>query len=292
MRFLLFVCLLFPVAAWSQTAEEWQTATDLPGISMDGLTPAQKADVLELLRSQDCTCGCAMKMAECRVKDPACSYSKGLAQLIVNTFRAGKTREEVIAAMKASPLIHGPGNRPVLENPVLVPVAGAPSKGPEDARVVLIEFSDFECPYCRQAVGQVEALMKMFPHDIRLYYKQFPLSMHPHARLAAAAALAANAQGKFWEMHDQLFANSHDLTEAHIMALAKQLGLDMTRFAADLKSGKFDPAINKDMKDGENAGVEGTPAFFINGKLYNGPMDVSRVKPLIEAELRPVSASK
>jgi protein-disulfide isomerase len=134
--------------------------------------------------------------------------------------------------------------------------------------------------------------MVAFPHDIRLVYKQFPLSMHPHARMAAAAALAANEQGKFWEMHDKLFANFRQLSRERILALAKEVGLDINRFTADLNSGKFDPAVAKDFKDGEQAGVDGTPAFFINGKHYNGPMEVAIVKPLIEAELKPVNASK
>jgi protein-disulfide isomerase len=116
--------------------------------------------------------------------------------------------------------------------------------------------------------------------------------MHPHARLASAAALAANEQGKFWQMHDQLFANSRDLSQERILAVARQLGLDMTRFTADLKSPRIEALVNTDLKDGENAAVQGTPAFFINGKLYNGPMEVAKVKPLIEAELRPVNASK
>jgi protein-disulfide isomerase len=189
-------------------------------------------------------------------------------------------------------LAKGPAHRSILEDPVRIPIAGAPAKGPENARVTLVEFSDFECPYCSQAVGQVDALLKMFPNDIRLVYKQFPLSMHPHARLAAAAALAANEQGKFWQMHDLLFANHKDLSRERITLLAKEIGLDMDRFTADWSSGKFGAIVNQDVKDGDEAGVEGTPSFFINGKHYNGPMELSAVKPLIEAELKPVRASK
>jgi protein-disulfide isomerase len=169
---------------------------------------------------------------------------------------------------------------------------GSPSKGPEDARITLVEFSDFECPYCSRAVREVDALLKAYPKEIRLVYKQFPLSMHPHARLAATAALAANEQGKFWEMHDRLFANYRQLSREHILALAKDAGLDIERFTADWASPKLAAEVSKDYKDGESAGVFGTPAFFINGKLYNGPMELSAVKPLIDAELKPVRASK
>ena len=278
--------LLFVALASAQGPEPWTTATELPGVDMAGLSPIQQTTVLKILRDQGCSCGCGMQIAECRVKDPPCSYSSGLAAMVVKGVRDGKTREQILEALKSSPLAKGPVPPPILSDPVAVPINGAPSKGPSNAHITLVEFSDFECPYCSHAVGQVEALLKLFPNDIRLVYKQFPLSMHPHARKAAAAALAANDQGKFWQMHDKLFANFRQLSDEHINALAKEIGLDMTRFSADLASGKYDKVINADFKDGEEAGVMGTPAFFINGKLYNGPMEAAQVKPLIEAELK------
>ena len=276
----------------AQQPADWQTATDLPGIDLDGLTAAQKTAVLKILRAQGCSCGCEMKLAECRLKDPACSYSTALAAVVVKNVREGKSTEQVIAALKDSPMARGPKPRAVLEDAVRIPIAGAPVKGPENAPVTLVEFSDFECPYCSKAVHQVDALLKAFPNDIRLVYKQFPLSMHPHAKLAAEASLAANEQGKFWEMHDKLFANFRQLSRERILEIAREIGLDTTRFTADLNSGKYNSTVDRDLKDGEEAGVYGTPAFFINGKHYNGPMDLSAVKPLIEAELKPVRASK
>lgn len=279
-------------AMFAQSPTDWQVAADLPGIDLNGLTAAQKTAVLKLLREEDCSCGCGMKLAECRVKDPSCTYSKGLSAILIKNIRDGKTPAQALASLKSSPLAKGPVPRPLLEDPIKLSIAGAPAKGPENARVTIVEFSDFECPYCSRAVGQVDALMKVFPNDIRLVYKQFPLSMHPHARFASLAALAANQQGKFWQMHDKLFANYHQLTREHITALAREIGLDIDKFNADLASGKLEPVLNKDLKDGEESGVDGTPAFFINGKHYNGPMEVSQVKPLIQAELKPVSASR
>ena len=294
MPLLLRVCLAAAIAGtlFAQSPTDWQAATDLPGLDFSGLTAVQRKAVLKILREQACPCGCDMKMAECRVKDPACTFSKGLAAIAIKSVREGKTAEQVLAALKDSPLAKGPVPRPILEDPIKIPIDGAPSKGPQNARVTLVEFSDFECPYCSRAAGEVDALLKMFPNDIRLVYKQFPLSMHPHARMAAAAALAANEQGKFWQMHDKLFANFRQLSRERILAIAKEIGLDMGRFTADVNSGKFDAVVNKDVKDGDEAGVDGTPAFFINGKHYNGPMEPSQVKPLIEAELKPVRAAK
>ena len=137
-----------------------------------------------------------------------------------------------------------------------------------------MEFSDFECPYCSIAVGEVNTIMTAYPKDVRLIYKQFPLPMHPHAPLAAAASLAANQQGKFWQMHDALFKNFRKLSRENILALAKEIGLDMDKFTADLDSPKYQAVIEKDLADGETAGVYGTPSFFVNGKHYNGPLSL------------------
>jgi protein-disulfide isomerase len=296
MALLLRACLFTAAATLllAQPSIDWQTATDLPGVDMQGLSPNQKTAVLKILREQGCSCTCGMRIAECRIKDPRCGFSTGLAEVVVKAVREGKNMDQVLDDLKASPLSKGPPERKILEDPVKTPIptAGAPLKGPADARITLIEFSDFECPYCSRAVHQVDALLKAYPTEIRLIYKQFPLSMHPHARMAATAALAANEQGKFWEMHDRLFANYRQLSRERILALAKDAGLDMDRFTADWTSGKFDAAVSADYKDGETAGVFGTPAFFINGKLYNGPMELAAVKPLIDAELKPVRASK
>src|SRR5579884_497205 len=242
---------------------DWQTTAQLSGVDLEGLTAAQKAKALTILREHDCSCGCGMKLAECRVKDPACTYSRGLAAIVVKGVREGRSTDQIKAALADSPLAKGPKPKPLIGDPVKIPTAGAPAKGPENARITLVEFSDFECPYCSKAVHEVDAVLKAYPNDVRLIYKQFPLSTHPHARLAANAALAANAQGKFWQMHDALFAGHSQLSRDHILLWAKSLGLDMNRFTADLDSGKYNAAIDKDINDGDEAGVDGTPAFFI-----------------------------
>jgi protein-disulfide isomerase len=136
----------------------------------------------------------------------------------------------------------------------------------------------------------VRTIMAAYPGKIKLVYKQFPLSMHPHAQLAATASLAAQSQGKFWEMHNELFAHSRQLNRQNILVWAKAIGLDMDKFTADLDSGKFAKTIEKDASDGEAAGVMGTPAFFINGKLFNGPMELPAVKPILDAELKGTAA--
>lgn len=281
------VSLCIATALFAQTpapdANSWKTSDKLGTISLADLTPAQKQAVLKITREQDCSCLCGMKVAECVNRDPNCSYAKSLVGIAIKGVQEGKSLVEISKMMDASPKAHRPK---LLEDPVAIPVAGSPTRGPNDARITLVEFSDFECPYCSLAVGEVNSIMTAYPKDIKLIYKQFPLSMHPHAPLAAAASLAANQQGKFWQMHDALFKNFRKLSRENILAIAKDLGLDMDKFTADLDSPKYQAVIKKDLADGESAGVYGTPSFFVNGKHYNGPLSLDAIKPILDAELK------
>jgi protein-disulfide isomerase len=267
----------------TSTPDAWKTSETLGNVDISDLTPVQKKAVLKLLREEDCTCQCGMKAAECIIKDPNCSYSRALAKIAIEGVKDGKSLIEISKLMDASPKAHRPK---LLEDPITIPVAGAPVKGPEDARITLVEFSDFECPYCAAAVRQVDAIMAAYPKDVKLIYKQFPLSMHPHAEIAAEASLAAREQGKFWEMYELLFKNSRALSATSILAMAKELGLDIDKFKADLESGKFKKEVEKDIADGETANVYGTPAFYINGKQYNGEVTLAALKPIFGAELK------
>ncbi len=277
--------LLAVVALMAQepSPDAWKTSETLGNIDLSGLTPVQKKAVLKILREESCTCQCGMKAAECIIKDPNCSYSRGLAKIAIEGVREGKNLIEISKEMDASPKAHRPK---LLEDPVKIPVAGAPARGPEDARITLVEFSDFECPFCSAAEKQVDLVMAAYPKDIKLIYKQFPLSMHPHAEMAAEASLAARDQGKFWEMYEILFKNYRRLSSESILAMAKEIGLNVDKFKADLVSGKYKAIVDKDMADGDAAGVYGTPAFYINGKQYNGQLTLAALKPILAAELK------
>ena len=272
-------------------AQEWQTITNLAGVDFTGLTPARKTLALKALRIQDCSCGCGMKVAECRVKDPNCSYSRGLASITVGAIKAGKTETAAIADSKASKF----GTRPepkLLDDPVPIATLGAPVLGSPNARITLVEFSDFQCPYCSKAVLQIAPTLKAFPKDVRLIFKQYPLDSHPQAPISAAASLAAHAQGKFWPMHDVLFANRPRLSRPAILEWAKELGLDMKRFTADMDSEAIKKTVLSDQADGDKAGVEGTPTLFINGQKYNGDLAPETIKPVIEGELKRLATLK
>jgi len=288
MRFLVAQVLLCLITASAQAPPkpvDWEKATELYQVDLSGLSAVQKKAALKELRGEACLCGCSMKLAECRVKDPQCADSRGLAAVVVKAIREGRDPQYAVAHSDLVARRTGAPN--VLEKPVPVPIQGAPSKGPANARIVMVEFSDFECPFCAKAAGKVDTILKAFPNDARLVYKQYPIDTHPNAAMAAAASLAAHAQNKFWPMHDQLFANGRHLSPGKITEIAKAIGLDMARFQADLKSAKFKPVVDKDVADGEKLAVSGTPTFFINGKRYNGPLEMEMLKPILESELKP-----
>ncbi len=266
--------------------QDWKTADSLAGVDLSHLSAAQKASALKVMRSQGCSCGCNMKLAECRVVDPNCSYSKGMAAAVVDAIAHGKNVDEAQAAAVASKWGHLQQPK-LLDDPVTIPVAGAPSTGPQHAPITIVEFSDFQCPYCAAAVPEIGAVLKAYPTQVKLIFKQYPLEMHSQADLAAAAALAAQKQGKFWEMHDAMFAHHDELSRANILAFAKQIGLDIKRFQEDLDSTDVRENVIRDVQDGDHAGVEGTPTIFINGQRYNGPIALNALKPVFEAELKP-----
>jgi protein-disulfide isomerase len=266
--------------------QDWKAVVNLPAVDFSGMSPLRARALRRLLRNDDCTCGCGMKIAECRVKDPSCSYSKGIAAAMGDALRAGKNENEAIEAAKASKWAHGPQPPKLLEDPVAIPTAGSPVRGPAGAGLTLVEFSDFQCPYCYLAAAKLDAVLKAYPGKIKLVFKQFPLDTHSQAALAAAAAIAAHHQGKFWPMHDALFAHRHELSRPSILALARNAGLDMKRFEADLDSGETKKAIASDLQDGDRAGVEGTPSIYINGRKYNGALDLPAIRTIIDDELK------
>ncbi|HLK63173.1 MAG TPA: thioredoxin domain-containing protein [Bryobacteraceae bacterium] len=277
------VCLLS--GAILLFAQDWKAKTDLPGVDFGTLAPAKKATALKLLRNRDCACGCGMKVAQCRVEDPGCAYSKGLAAEMVTAIKEGKSETAALAAAENSKWAHVPEPK-LLDDPVAIPTAGAPVTGPADARITLVEFSDFQCPYCVKAIHQLDAVLKAYPKQVKLIFKQYPLESHPQASISAAAALSAHQQGKFWQMHDALFANRERLSRRTILELAGGLGLDMKKFTADLDSPETKKTVARDVADGDKAGVEGTPTVFINGQRYNGSLELPAIKKVLDDKLK------
>lgn len=177
---------------------------------------------------------------------------------------------------------------------VALPAADLPAitsddhvKGPENAKVTLVEYSDFECPYCLNHKATVDQIVKNYGNDVRVVFRHFPLSFHPEAEKAAEASECAAEQGKFWEMHDKIFSAN----EAGTMSVnkwkeeAKKLGLNTTKFNDCLDSGKYASNISDEAASGAAAGVEGTPATFVNGELVSGALPYDQFKQIIDSYL-------
>jgi protein-disulfide isomerase len=156
--------------------------------------------------------------------------------------------------------------------------------GPATAPVTLVEYGDYECPYCGAAHPVTVQLVQLLGDDLRFAFRHFPMTqIHPHAGLAAEAAEAAGAQGRFWEMHDLLFENQQRLALADLLGHAQTLGLDVARFALELESHVHRPRVREDFLSGVRSGVNGTPTFFVNGVRHNGGWDLESMLAAIRA---------
>lgn len=178
-----------------------------------------------------------------------------------------------------------------LEPVVQISTTGSPSLGPVSAPVTITIFDDFECPYCAEAVPLLKEVLSAYPDQVRLVFKNFPLGMHKNARAAAIAGLAADRQGKFWPLHDLLFANYKKLNPQKITQLAEQAGLDMPRFETDRVDAKLQQQLNKDLQEGQQIGVRGTPTIFVNGRRLP-QRSRAAFDQLIQGELSRLAAEK
>ena len=166
-----------------------------------------------------------------------------------------------------------------------VTATNSPARGPATAPIEIIEFSDFQCPYCLRAHPTVEQVLSTYGDRIHFVYRHFPLPSHPGARPAAEAAQCADEQGQFWSFHDKVFANPSRLTDADFKQHASELGLDTAKFNACVDSHKYKTQVDADLHDGEAVGVNGTPAFFINGRMLSGAQPYDAFKRIIDEEL-------
>jgi protein-disulfide isomerase len=170
-----------------------------------------------------------------------------------------------------------------------VSVNGAPVKGTDKALVTIVKFEDFECPFCKSVQPALEAVMKKYNGKVRIVHKDLPLqAIHPQAQLAAEAARCSGDQGKFWEYHDLLYAKAPKLAATDLNAYAKQISLDTTKFDQCLKSGKYKEAVQKDLSEGAQLGLTGTPTFFINGREISGALPLESFTAIIDEELAQV----
>jgi protein-disulfide isomerase len=212
------------------------------------------------------------------IYDPNCSVRPGIIAKVEGLAEQGKTKQEILDILEGK----SSGASSVSED-------DDPSIGPKDAKVVIIEFSDFQCPFCSKAESTVKQILAEYEGKVRFVYRDYPLSFHQFAQKAAEAAECADEQGKFWEYHDLLFDKQNEWSSNGVLSFkqyAKDIGLDSQKFDQCLDSGQMASEVKKDFSDGQSYGVNGTPAFFVNGEMISGAQPFSVFKQKIDALLK------
>lgn len=223
---------------------------------------------------------------------------KGTPSIWVNDFHISgawpyeyfkKAAEHFLDPKKPLPEIPKPESEPPAPSKPVVfdDLKGKPLQGPEKAKVTIVEFSDFHCPFCARVIPTLKQLLAAHPKDVQLVWRHHPLSMHVGAPKTHMASECAAEQGKFWEYHDRLFENQDKLSQPdYLNQLAKELGLDGSRFDTCLKEEKTKDRIDKDLKKARESGVRGTPTFFINGKFLSGARPLADFEKAVSEELK------
>jgi len=190
-------------------------------------------------------------------------------------------------SVKEAPRPAAPARPQIDPNKVYdIPTGDSPVRGPRAAKVTITEFADYQCPFCAQSAPLIDEVLKAYPNDVNFVYKQFPLSsIHPQALPASKATLAAAKQGKFWEMHDRVYKGFREISPTKLKEWAKEVGLDVAKWEADMNSPEVQAQVDKDMAVGRSSDVQGTPTFFVNGKRVMN-RSVEGFKAMIDAELK------
>ncbi|AUX47386.1 hypothetical protein SOCE26_089060 [Sorangium cellulosum] len=235
-----------------------EVSVSLAGVDTSSLTPRERrewaAQVSELLSPCPDT---PVSIAQCVKEQRPCKACLPAAQLLLQQVKDGRSKKEREDAFR---MRFDPAKVKTIVTD------GSPEMGASDAPVTIVEWADFECPFCRLMSPLLEDLVKRFDGQVRLVFKFYPLSAHVHGEPAARAAAAAMNQGKFWEMHHLLFENQDKLEQADIERYAQRLKLDMVKFRADLVSPETKARIDRDKKQADEVGLEGTPLIYINGR--------------------------
>ena len=239
---------------------------EVPGVDTTDFTPREKHEFSQYVAELPSPCAAvAVPVGQCVAEQRPCPACTAAARAIAKAVRDGMTSEQVRGLYKA---------RFDATSARSVPIEGSPTRGPEGATVVLVEFADFECPFCQKLAPELDRMWEARKDKVLFVYKFLPLSMHPHGEIAARAAIAAGMQGKFWEMHHKLFANGQHLEEGDLDAYATSLGLDLPRFHADMQAPAVKARIDADRQLAEKLGVKGTPTIFVDGHEYDSKVDI------------------
>ncbi|MGF1466153.1 MAG: DsbA family protein [Sandaracinaceae bacterium] len=234
----------------------------LDAVDVSRLTRAEGRVWVELINDQLSPCGDPISVGRCAAEGGVCGRCVPAARYLARLVVDGYERSEIEDLYR---LRYG------RDTELEIDLEGAPSRGSPMAAVTIVEFSDFECPYCGRAHPILQQLLREYEGQVRLVFKHYPLSSHPHAGVAARAAVAADRQGRFWEMVDLMFEHQTELEEQDLERYAEQIGLDVDRFLDELDDPEVQEAVEADKEEGRRLGVEGTPAFFVNGRRFSEP---------------------
>jgi protein-disulfide isomerase len=238
----------------------------MEGVDSSALTPREKKEWSQYVSELLSPCpSVPVPIAQCVQEKRDCKKCLPGAKYVLRGVKDGMTREQIEKSYK---------NRFDADKVKNVGIDGSPVKGPDNAPITIIEFADFECPHCGEFAPVLDKAVTEHKNDVRFVFKFYPLPGHPHADIAARAAIAAWQQGKFWEMHHVLFVNQRHLEQTDLDSYAKDLGLDVSRFHADMQAQATTDRIAKDKKLGEDLQIQGTPSVFINGRTYDGHQDL------------------
>ena len=233
----------------------------LKGVDTSPLTPRERREWASQVSELLAPCPeVPVSIAQCVSENRPCKTCLPAAQFLLKQVQAGKAKKEREDAFHAR---FDAGKTKTLVT------GGSPEMGSPDAIVTIVEWADFECPFCRAFYPVLDELVHKYPTQVRLVFKYYPLSAHPHGEVSARAAAAAARQGKFWEMHHLLFDNQEHLEQSDLERYAQRLGLDLTRFRADFASKEMFERVEKDKKQADELGLDGTPFLFINGRYVN-----------------------
>jgi len=266
-------------SAGGETAKDPQTPADvnLPGVDTSVLTPREKGEWSTYVNEFLSPCAdTPVPIAQCVKEKRPCAKCTPAAKYLVKSVRDGQSRDQVEKSYK---------NRFDAGNIRNVPLDGSPSRGPESAPITIVEFADFECPFCAMFAPVLDKNVEENQGRVRFVYKFLPLSGHPHGEIAARAGFAAFKQGKFWEMDKKMFANREHLEQTDLDSYAKELGLDMSKFRADANSQAATDRIATDKKLADELQVKGTPTIYINGREFDARTAEAGLKEWIAVEL-------
>ncbi len=254
----------------------------LKGFNLEGLSKEQ-IEMLTQILNENKMKYCVMEPISAFLKeDPQNLIAKQATEASIRAMREGKSKRDVTYQLKL--YLHQTKAHPGKDLNAFydINIENSPFRGPEDAKVTIVEFSDFQCPYCAKLHATLDQFVERNANVVKHVFKNYPLKFHKFAKQAAKAALAAGEQGKFWEMRTKLFENFRSLNQENILKFAQELELDMEKFEQSLNDPTHDNSIRDDMIDAIVADVSGTPTIFINGKFYRGERSVQAFETYIK----------